>query len=55
MVFLEWQLEGDSSWTALYDLNNLAGSDGIDGKNIVLQVAEGYIQWQYTGIPHGVI
>ena len=46
---LEWQFEGDATWTALFDLSTLAGSDGINGKNIVLQVADGYIQWQYTG------
>ena len=46
---LQWKLEGDSTWTTLFDLSTLQGSDGVNGENIALQVAEGYIQWKYTG------
>ena len=44
--YLEWQIEGNSTWIQLFDLNSLKGQEG---KNISLQVSDGYIQWQYVG------
>ena len=42
----EWQHEGDSTWTELYDLNSLKGTNG---KEVILQVDGEFIQWQYVG------
>lgn len=62
--YIQWQYVGDASWIDLVALSTLAGAngqdgadgldgidgvDGTDGKDVVFQVADGYIQWQYTG------
>ncbi|XFA99145.1 leucine-rich repeat protein [Candidatus Izemoplasma sp. B36] len=59
--YIQWKYSGDSSWTNLIDLATLTGADGtngidgtngtdgIDGREVLFQVANGYIQWQYTG------
>ena len=39
--------EGDDAWRDLAALSDLAGKDGADGREVELQVAEGYIQWRY--------
>jgi uncharacterized repeat protein (TIGR02543 family) len=56
--YIQWQYQGDSTWTNLVSLMTLTGADGLDGTNgivgldgreVLFQVAEGYIQWQYQG------
>ena len=53
--YIQWQYNGDSTWTNLISLSTLTGADGVDGidgtdgKEVIFQVADGYIQWQYTG------
>jgi hypothetical protein len=43
--FIQWQYNGDTSWTNLIDLISLTG---VNGKEVVFQVSDGYIQWQYA-------
>ena len=53
--YIQWQYQGDTSWSNLVELTSLVGPagadgvDGIDGKEVTFQVSEGYIQWQYVG------
>lgn len=59
--FVEWRYLGDVDWQkliSLADITGQAGTDGtngqdglagIDGREIELQQAEGFIQWRYLG------
>ena len=62
--YIQWQYTGEATWTNLVELTTLIGvsgqdgvdgingtngTDGLDGETVVFQVADGYIQWQYTG------
>lgn len=50
-TYIQWKYvdEGDDAWRDLAALSDLAGKDGADGREVKLQVAEGYIQWSYAG------
>ena len=53
--YIQWQYEGETTWTNLIALDTLVGAsgndgeNGIDGREVLFQVSEGYIQWQYEG------
>nr|WIF89110.1 InlB B-repeat-containing protein [Acholeplasma laidlawii] len=62
--YIQWKYDTDETWINLIELSSLvgakgdtgnAGSDGtdglngIDGREVLFQVADGFIQWQYTG------
>ena len=59
--YIQWQYTGEETWSNLIELTTLTGSAGVDGTNgtdgtngldgleVLFQVADGYIQWQYTG------
>ncbi|MDD3107295.1 MAG: InlB B-repeat-containing protein, partial [Bacilli bacterium] len=53
--FIQWQYEGDATWTNLIALEALMGTSGVDGANgadgkpTTLRVEGGFIQWQYVG------
>ncbi|MGD9605092.1 MAG: InlB B-repeat-containing protein, partial [Bacilli bacterium] len=50
--YIQWQYEGDTTWTNLIALEALmgtSGTDGSDGKPTTFRVDSGFIQWQYVG------
>ena len=50
--YIQWQYEGETTWTNLIAMDTLVGAsgeDGVDGREVLFQVSEGYIQWQYEG------
>lgn len=56
--YIQWQYEGDTTWTNLIALSALMGAtgatgsngtNGTDGKPTAFRVEDGFIQWQYVG------
>ena len=59
--YIQWQYQGDTSWSNLIELTTLVGPkgedglhgenglNGIDGREVLFQITSGYIQWKYTG------
>lgn len=48
--YIQFQYEGDTTWTNLISLEDLvgpSGNDGEDGKKLNLQVFDNFIQYQY--------
>ncbi len=53
--YIQWQYDGEDTWTNLIELASLIGpqgepgEDGADGHGVVMQVNEDHIQWKYEG------
>ncbi|MBE6142920.1 MAG: hypothetical protein E7177_02895 [Erysipelotrichaceae bacterium] len=45
---IKWKYKNSSNWTELISLTELAGQNGIDGREVTFQVSEDHIQWKYV-------
>lgn len=46
---LKWKYSQENEWITLISLEKFAGKDGEDGKKVLFQVNNGFIQYQYEG------